>query len=91
MLKKTLLTAAAALAITTGAFAVNAPDANAGVNVQIGFGGHHGGHWGGHHGYGYGYGYGYGCYTKWKKRKIKFWHNGHSHWKWVSKPYKVCY
>ncbi|MDH3581727.1 MAG: hypothetical protein OEM91_14015 [Hyphomicrobiales bacterium] len=88
MLKKTLMTAAAALAITTGASAINAPDANAGVKVHIGIGGH------GWHGYGhypyYG-GYGYGCFTKWKKKKIKVWHNGHFHWKWVSKPYKVCY
>ena len=49
MLKKTLMTAAAALAITAGATTISTPDANAGVKVKLSFGGH-GGHHGGHHG-----------------------------------------
>jgi len=53
MLKKTLMTAAAALAITVGATTISTPDANAGVRVNLSFGGY-----GGYYGYRY-YGYRY--------------------------------
>ena len=82
MLKKSLMTAAAALAITAGATTISTPDANAGVKFNITFGG---GHYGGYYG-------GYGHYCYWKKHLVKVtsWHNGHTHTKWVWKSYKVC-
>jgi len=42
MFKKTLMTAAAALAITVGATTISTPDANAGVSINLGFGGYDG-------------------------------------------------
>ncbi len=79
MIKKTLLTAAAVLAITSGASVLQSSDAQAGY-----YG----------HGYGYGHGYHKRhCYTKWRKIKIKYWsryHHGY-HYKWVWRPYKRCY
>ncbi len=67
MLKKTLLTAAAALAITTGATAISTPDANAGVKLNVTFGhGYYGGYYGGYYPY-----YGY--------RHYRFRHHGHRH------------
>jgi len=86
MLKKTLMTAAAALAITAGATTISTPDANAGVKVKLSFGGHGGhwgGHWGGHHG-GHG-GHHCGSY----RVRIKYWHSGHHHFhkKWVWQTY----
>ena len=47
MLKKTLMTAAAALAITAGATTISTPEAKAGVSVNLSFGGY-GGYYGGH-------------------------------------------
>jgi len=90
MFKKTLLTAAAALAITAGATTFSTPDANAnGFNLNIGF---YGGHHYGHHGYGYGYGYGYGCHVKYyKKYKVKKWTHHGPVWVWVSKPVYSCH
>jgi len=88
MLKKTLLTAAAALAITTGASAISAPEANAGVKFNVTFGhGYNGGYYGNYYG---GY-YGPSCYWKKKRVKISFWHNGHKHRKWVWRSYRRCY
>ena len=55
MLKKTLMTAAAALAITLGATTINTSDANAGVSINLGFGGWGG--WGGYYGGHYRYRY----------------------------------
>jgi len=51
MLKKILLTSAAALAITAGATTISTPDANAGVKLNFSFGG--GGYYGGHYRYRY--------------------------------------
>ncbi|MHA1165452.1 MAG: hypothetical protein ACTSP0_07720 [Alphaproteobacteria bacterium] len=88
MFKKILLTTVAALAITAGATSISTPDANAGVklNLNFGGGGHWGGgHWGGYGGHGHGYGYGCGSY----KVRIKYWHAGHGHFhkKWVWRSY----
>ena len=69
MLKKTLMTAAAALAITVGATTISTPDANAGVRVNLSFGGY-GGYYGGHH-YRYRY-YGH--------RHYRYRYHGHRHW-----------
>ena len=74
MLKKTLMTAAAALAITAGATTLSTPDANAGVSISFGFGGgyyggHYGGYYGGHHGY----------YCGSRRVRISYWHHGHGH------------
>lgn len=91
MLKKTLLTAAAALAITTGATAISTPDANAGVKLNITFGhGYYGGYYGDYYGGYYGGYYGPSCF--WKQRRVKthFWHNGHKHRKWVWRSFNVC-
>ncbi len=83
MLKKTLMTAAAALAITAGATTISTPDANAGVKVKLGFGhgyhgynGYYGGPWGGHH---------CGSY----RVRIKYWHRRHHHFhrRWVWRTY----
>ena len=78
MLKKTLLTAAAAVAITTGASALQATPAEAGY-YGYGFKKH--------------YGYGYGCYKKWRKIKIRYWSHYYYGWryKYVWRPYKFCY
>ena len=83
MFKKILLTTVAALAITVGATSINTPDANAGVNIDLNFGG--GSHWGGGHWGGYGYGHGCGSY----KVRVKYWHAGHGHFhkKWVWRSY----
>lgn len=79
MLKKTLLTAAAAIALTAGATTISTPDANAGVSVNLSFG--HGGHWGGHGGpWG-----GNHCGTY--RVRISYWHKGHKHYKWVWRTY----
>lgn len=86
MLKKILLTTAAALAITTGASAISTPDANAGVKLHVKFG--HG--WHGYHGGYYNY-FGHGCFWKKKRVKITYWHHDHKHKKWVWRKYKVCY
>ncbi len=64
MFKKTLMTAAAALAITAGATTISTPDANAGVSINLGFGG-----WGGHRYYRSRY-YGHRHYR----------YYGHRHW-----------
>lgn len=87
MLKKTLLTAAAALAITTGATAVSTPDANAGVKFNVTFGHGYHGNYGGYYG---GY-YGPSCHWKKRRVRISYWHNGHKHHKWVWRSYRVCY
>ena len=69
MFKKTLLTAAAALAIITGATAISTSDANAGVKLNVTFGhGSYGGYYGGYYPY---YGYRYYRYRR---------HYGHRHW-----------
>ena len=48
MLKKTLMTAAAALAITAGATTISTPEAKAGVSISFGgWGGYYGGYYGG--------------------------------------------
>jgi hypothetical protein len=90
MLKKTLMTAAAALAITAGATSISTPQANAGVKFNVTFGhgyhGHHGGHYGGYNNY-----YGPSCYWKKKRVRTSFWHYGHKHRQWVWRSYKVCY
>jgi len=83
MLKKILLTTAAALAITTGAFSIGASDANAGVKLNVTFG--HGWH-GGHHNF-----HGSNCIWKKKRVRISYWHHGHKHKKWVWKSYPICY
>jgi hypothetical protein len=90
MLKKTIVTAAAALAITTGAVATNATDANAGVKVHVGFGHGYYAPYYGPYGYGYGY-WGPHCYTKIKKYKKKVWTKWGPKKIWVKKPVKVCY
>ncbi len=86
MLKKILLTTAAALAITTGASAISAPDANAGVKLNVTFG--HG--WHGYHGGYYDF-YGSNCHWKKKRVKITYWHHGHKHKKWVWRSYRHCH
>lgn len=83
-MKKTLMIAAAALALTAGAASFNATPAEAGkfsLNIHVGGYGssYHGGYYGG------------GCYTKYKKFKIKYWNGWHWKYKWVSKPVKICY
>ena len=79
MIKKTLLTAAAALAITSGASVLQAPQAEAGYH--------------GYYGHGY-YGHRYykrHCFTKWRKIKVRRrGHHGH-YYKWIWRPYKRCY
>ncbi len=79
MFKKTLMTAAAALAITVGATTISTPDANAGVSINLGFGGH-GGHWGGHGGY-------YGGYCGSHRVLIRYRHRHHFHRRWVWRTY----
>ncbi len=77
MLKKILLTSAAALAITAGATTISTPDANAGVSINLGFGG---GYYGGYGGY-------YGGYCGSHRVLIRYWHRGHSHRRWVWRTY----
>ncbi len=50
MFKKTLMIAAAALAITAGTTTISTPEAKAGVSINLGFGG-----WGGYYGGYYGH------------------------------------
>lgn len=85
MLKKTLMTAVAALAITGGAATLHTPDAAAGVKVHIGLGGYGYGPWAG------GYYYDYGCF--WKKKRVKkvIWTKWGPKKVWVWKKYRVCY
>ncbi len=75
MLKKILLTSAAALAITVGATTISTPDANAGVSVNLSFGGYggHGGYYGGH------------CGTQ--RVLIRYRHRHHFHRRWVWRTY----
>jgi len=70
MLKKTLLTAAAALAIITGATAISTPEAKAGVSIN--FGG-----WGGYYG-GYNPYWGHRYY---RYRRFNLHHLHHRHWR----------
>ncbi len=74
MFKKILLTSAAALAITVGATTISTPDANAGVRVQLSFGGY-GGHYGGY------------CGTQ--RVLVRYWHRRHHHMhrRWVYRTY----
>ncbi len=78
MFKKILLTSAAALAITVGATTISTPDANAGVRVQLSFGGY-GGHYGGH----------YGGYCGTQRVLVRYWHRRHHHMhrRWVYRTY----
>ena len=66
MFKKTLMTAAAALAIIAGTTTINTSDANAGVSINLGFGG---GYYGGYYGHRYYdhryYGYRYYGHRDW--------------------------
>jgi uncharacterized membrane protein len=82
MFKKILMTTVAALAITVGATSISTPDAEAGVRVNLSFGG--GGYWGGPY-YGGGYG-GHGHHFGSYRVRIKYWHAGHGHmhrrWVW---------
>ncbi len=90
MLKKTLMTAAAAPAITAGATTLSTPDANAGISVSFGFGsGYYGSYYGGHYGGYYG---GYRGYSCWEKRRVRvsYWHKGHKHTKWAWRTVRVC-
>ena len=68
MLKKTLLTAAAALAITAGATTISTPEAKAGVSINLGFGG-----WGGYYG-GYSPYYGHRYYYRHRHWRHRHWH-----------------
>ncbi len=86
MLKKALLTVAAATAITAGATAIHTPTADAGWRFSVGI----------HapiHAYGYGYKRYYGptCYTKHKRVRVKFWTYYGPRWKTVYRPFRVCY
>ena len=78
MLKKTLMTAAAALAITAGATTISTPDANAGVKIHLNFGGH--GYYGGYYG-------GYRCGSR--RVLVRYWHRRHHHMhtRWVWRSY----
>ena len=76
MLKKTLMTAAAAAAITAGATAFSAPDANAGFKKF-------------HHGYHHFHKT--HCFWKYKKVKVKIWTKWGPIWKWKVKPVYVCH
>jgi len=85
MFKKILMTTVAALAITVGATSISTPDAEAGVRVNLSFGG--GGYWGGPY-YGGGYG-GYRHHCGSYRVRIKYWHGGHGHMhkRWVWRSY----
>ncbi len=74
MLKKTLMTAAAALAITAGATTISTPDANAGVRINLNFGG---GYYGGY----------YGGYCGTQRVLVRIRHRGHFHRRWVWRTY----
>ncbi len=82
MFKNAILTSAAALAITLGASAINTPQANAGVSVNLSFGGlaHFGGYYGGFYG---------GYYCAPRRVLVKFWHvrHRHMHKRWVWRTY----
>lgn len=82
MMKKTMIALAALAAITAGASTLGANKAEAGVSVNIGFGGY-GGYYGGY--------FGPKCYTKYKAIKIKKWGYYGWYWKTIWKPYTVCY
>lgn len=86
MLKKTLLTAAAALVITTGVTTLSSSQAEAGYRFHIG------GNWGHFH-----IGHYPKCYTKYKTVKVRYkvWSDYYCKYiwrtKWVKRPYKYCY
>lgn len=90
MYRKTLL-AVAALAITTGTLALNAPLAAARGKFSLSVGGYglHGFRsyyapkWGGP-------GKGSTCSTEYKKKKVQIWTRWGPKWVWVSKPVKTC-
>ncbi len=86
-MKKTLMIATAALALTAGAATLSSP-ANAGASFHLNIGGYghgYGSYYGGYNSY-----YG-GCYTKYKKVRIKVYDYYGWHWEWIVKPYRVCY
>jgi hypothetical protein len=76
-MKKTLMIAATALALTTGAAALNASPAQAGVSVHVGFYGHK--YFAPH------------CVTKYKFVRIKVRRYYGWKWIWVKRPYTYCY
>ncbi len=87
MLKKSLMTAAAALAITAGATTLSTPDANAGISVSFGFGGgYHGGYYGGYHG-----GH-HVSFCRYEKRLVlrTYWRHGHRYTRLVWRSVRVC-
>ena len=80
MIKKTLLTAAAAIAISTGATALQTNSAEAGYHGGYGYKSYH-------------YGHHYGCYKKWRKVKIRYWSHRYYgwHYKYVWRSYRYCH
>jgi len=81
MFKKTLMTAAAALAITVGATTISTPDANAGVkfNPTLATGNYKPVILPGY------------CFWIKKHVLITYWKNGKEHHKWVWKSTKACF
>lgn len=80
MLKKTLMIAAAAAAITTGATALTSSPAEAGkLNIHVGFYGKH--YYRPH------------CFIDYRKKRIKVYEKyGYGwYWKTVWVPVKICY
>ena len=84
MLKKTLLTAVAALAITAAAASISTPDANAGGKFNVTFwgkGGYYVGHYHGH----YGGHYRRNCDSY--PVLITYWDYGYKHQRWERRTY----
>lgn len=85
-MKKTLMIATAALALTAGAATLSSP-ASAGSSFHLNIGSYgYGSYYGGYNNHFYG-----GCYTKYKRVRVKVYGYYGWHWKWIVKPIEVCY
>lgn len=97
MLKKVLVSTFAVAALATGAIALEAKPAEAGVSIQLVHGGGHGGHgvkrnhWRGKR-----FGY-YGahrpfCFTQYRTKKVRYWAPRKHRWatRTITRPVTIC-
>jgi hypothetical protein len=95
MASRSLLSIAAAAALgMTLTLAAPVKQADARVSIFLGSGYYGPGYYGPgfydpYYGYGYGYHHHYRHHCGWKRYRIKVWHHGHRHWRWVRR--RVCW
>lgn len=97
MLKKILVSTFAVAALATGAVALDAKPAEAGVTIKLVHGGHlygHGPRFKRFHGKRYGFYRPYRpfCFTKYRTKKVRFWSPRKHRWikRTVTRPVTIC-